>query len=219
MPYRHFCIAARALEVVGDRWTLLVVRDLLSGPKRFNELRRLLSQVTPRQLSLRLRSMEADGLVEHREVPDSNDWHYALTDSGRALAPVVHALAAWGAEHAMRPPAEGEPVHPEHLVNGAVALLTTRRVRPPRATRWSFAFPDGARTVEWTGHRWQLGTTDEGARVTVSAEPRDLALAIAEPSRLPTLLGTRITVDGDPAEIALMMSVVVPMDHEKEPKR
>ena len=210
MPYRHFCTTAHALDVVGDRWTLLIVRDLLSGGKRFNELRRLLSQVTPRQLSLRLRGMEADGLLEHCDVPGSSDRQYVLTERGRALSPVVLALATWGADHAIRPPREDEPVHPEHLMNGAVALLSTRGVRPKQATRWSFEFPDRTVTLHWTGRRWQRSDTDEGARVRVNAEPRDLALAIADPSQLSSLMGTRIVVDGDPAEIALLMSMVVP---------
>src|SRR6476646_4691253 len=97
--YQHFCPAARALEVVGEKWSLLIVRDLLAGPRRFSELRRSLAAITARWLSLRLRELEAAGIVE-REASGQREVWYRLTSKGQALAPVIEELMVWGIEHA-----------------------------------------------------------------------------------------------------------------------
>src|SRR5881296_2935632 len=88
--YQHFCPAARALETIGERWSLLVVRDLLAGPRRFSELRRSLTTITPKWLSARLRALEADGIVT-RDVVE-REVRYRLTPKGEALEPVFDAL-------------------------------------------------------------------------------------------------------------------------------
>ena len=62
--YQHFCPAARALELIGEKWSLLIVRDLLAGPRRFGDLRRSVMAITPKWLSARLRALEEDGIVE-----------------------------------------------------------------------------------------------------------------------------------------------------------
>jgi len=98
--YGQRCPVARTLEVVGDRWTLLVVRDLLAGPRRFHDLEAGLPGLAPNILSERLKLMERHGLVSRRfysEHPPRAE--YALTDKGRELGVVVGALAAWGARH------------------------------------------------------------------------------------------------------------------------
>src|SRR5439155_10263400 len=64
--YQHFCPAARALETIGEKWSLLIVRDLLGGPRRFSDLRRSLATITSKGLSARLRALEADGIVTRR---------------------------------------------------------------------------------------------------------------------------------------------------------
>lgn len=96
--YGQYCAVAKALDVVGDRWTLLVVRELLTqGPCRFTDLKRGLPGVPPNLLSTRLRDLESAGVVERRtEPPPVAATLIHLTDAGRELAPVVHALAAWG---------------------------------------------------------------------------------------------------------------------------
>src|SRR5437667_8853153 len=89
--YQHFCPAARALEVIGEKWSLLIVRDLLAGPRRFNDLGRTLTAITPKWLSLRLREMEEAGIVA-REATHPREVWYRLTPKGQALAPVVEEL-------------------------------------------------------------------------------------------------------------------------------
>ena len=95
--YRDACGIARALDVVGDRWALLVVRDLLLGPKRFTDLRAGLPNVSPDVLSQRLRELEAGGLLARRRLPPpAASQVYELTERGRALEPVVLELGRWG---------------------------------------------------------------------------------------------------------------------------
>jgi DNA-binding HxlR family transcriptional regulator len=102
MPKRYgqACAVARSLEIVGDRWTLLLVRDLLPGPRRFQNLAHSLRGIAPNILSDRLKLMEEHGLVARRlysEHPPRAE--YALTDKGRDLGLVIGALASWGARH------------------------------------------------------------------------------------------------------------------------
>lgn len=95
------CPVERALSVLDGKWTVLVIRDLMGGTKRFSELRRSLTGVSPKTLTDRLRALEAQGLVERRmfaEIPPRVE--YTLTADGRTLEPVVAALAAWGAKAA-----------------------------------------------------------------------------------------------------------------------
>jgi DNA-binding HxlR family transcriptional regulator len=96
------CPVSRALVALDGKWTILVVRDLLGGTKRFGELRRSLVGISPKTLTDRLRSLEEHGLVErhiYAEVPPRVE--YSLTASGRTLEPVLIALARWGRTHAV----------------------------------------------------------------------------------------------------------------------
>jgi DNA-binding HxlR family transcriptional regulator len=98
--YDQPCPVAKTLEVVGDRWTLLIVRDLLGGTRRFQDLLESQPGIAPNILSDRLKLMEQHGLVNRRfysEHPPRAE--YALTERGRGLGVVVGALATWGAEH------------------------------------------------------------------------------------------------------------------------
>ena len=98
--YGQACAVAQSLELVGERWTLLIIRDLLRGPGRFQDLRRSLRGIAPNLLSERLKLMEEHALVSRRFYSDYPPRaEYVLTDKGRELAPVVGALAEWGARH------------------------------------------------------------------------------------------------------------------------
>jgi DNA-binding HxlR family transcriptional regulator len=105
MPKRYGqpCPVAESLDLVGERWTLLIVRDLIRGPARFQDLRTTLPGIPTRLLSERLKFMTAQGLVARKFYSDDPPRaHYALTDKGRDLGLVVGALAAWGARHSRR---------------------------------------------------------------------------------------------------------------------
>jgi DNA-binding HxlR family transcriptional regulator len=99
--YDDRCGTARALDIIGERWALLIVRDLLFGPKRFGTLRSGLSGVSPNVLSQRLHELEDAGIVRRDRLPPPADVPvYALTARGRALEPVLVELGRWGsAEH------------------------------------------------------------------------------------------------------------------------
>ncbi|GLP67030.1 transcriptional regulator [Streptomyces sp. TUS-ST3] len=95
--YDQYCSAARALDVVGDRWTLLIVRELLCGPRRYTDLHADLPGVSTDVLASRLKDMERDGLATRRRLPPPGAAYvYELTGRGRRLLPVLQALGAWG---------------------------------------------------------------------------------------------------------------------------
>jgi len=97
--YGQLCPIARALDVVGERWTLLVVRELLLGPKRFKDLMARLPAMGTNRLSDRLKSLERDGVIAKRILPPPGEAHvYVLTDAGERLRPAVLCLATWGLE-------------------------------------------------------------------------------------------------------------------------
>lgn len=92
--YDQYCGLARALDVLGERWTLLIVRNLLLGPQRYTELQRGLPGITTNLLAKRLQGMERQGLIE-RTSSDAAP-AYRLTSEGQALEPAIHALGRWG---------------------------------------------------------------------------------------------------------------------------
>jgi DNA-binding HxlR family transcriptional regulator/putative sterol carrier protein len=95
---------ARALDLVGERWALLVVRELLLGPKRFTDLRAGLPNAKPSVLAQRLRELEQGGIVRRRKLgPPAGARVYELTDSGHELEPIVQALGRWGRRVPIRP--------------------------------------------------------------------------------------------------------------------
>jgi DNA-binding HxlR family transcriptional regulator len=111
-PYDQWSPDARALDLVGDKWTLLIVRDLAAGPRRFVELQRVLPGISTEQLRSRLNRMVADGLLtrqRYREVPPRVD--YELTERSRELMPVLGALARWGYDWTWTGPKQGEDVN------------------------------------------------------------------------------------------------------------
>ncbi|MFD5031150.1 winged helix-turn-helix transcriptional regulator [Streptomyces sp. NPDC058405] len=96
--YDQYCAAARALDAVGDRWTLLIVRELLAGPRRYTDLHADLPGVSTDVLASRLKDMERDELATRRRLPPpAAAYVYELTERGRGLLPVLTALAEWGA--------------------------------------------------------------------------------------------------------------------------
>jgi DNA-binding HxlR family transcriptional regulator len=203
--YDHFCMLARALEQVGDRWTLLVVRDLLGGPRRFTDLIGLLGGITPKTLSQRLRELESAGIVDVDREPGRREVWYRLTPAGEELAPAVEALFLWGLRHARRPPTPREKVHPEHLLK-ALRILLAEAPAPRHPVVWHIDFADdGAYTLAFDGVAWRLtnrlvGTTpDVTIRTNGEALTRHLMTPAAErPSAPPGL-----DLTGKPRQIEL----------------
>jgi DNA-binding HxlR family transcriptional regulator len=170
--YEHFCMLARALEQVGDRWTLLVVRDLLGAPRRFTDLMALLGGITPKTLTQRLRSLQDAGLVEADRQPGRREVWYRLTPAGRDLAPVVESLFLWGLRHAGRPPLPGEVVHAEHLL-AALRITLDQTPAPRRPLVWHLHFADDrAYTLRSGASGWTLthGIDDAAPDVVVTTD-------------------------------------------------
>jgi len=120
--YQQYCGLARALDVAGDRWTLLVVRELIPGPRRFTDLIDGLPGVSRNLLAERLRGLESDGIVTRQELPPPAARQvYELTDDGRDLAAAITPLIAWGARRL----SEREPtdtLHPRWAAVGMTVL-------------------------------------------------------------------------------------------------
>jgi DNA-binding HxlR family transcriptional regulator len=205
--YGHFCPAARTLGAIGDRWSLLIVRDLLAGPRRFSDLQRLLTNVTAKWLTIRLRQLEGEGIVSRDEQAGRREVWYALTEKGRDLAPVLEALIAWGLKHERHPPDPDEPVHPEHLVAGLTVALNQLAPKPSRPQAWRFEFGDEpSYSLAFDGERWSPASADDPAHVVVSTTPRAFAELVTRPPgrrRLPT---REIRVDGAPDRVAELLA-------------
>lgn len=102
--YGDACGISRALDVVGERWALMVVRELLLGPKRFTDIRQGLPKLSADVLAQRLRGLEEAGIVRHRKLPPpAASQVYELTDAGLALEPVLLELGRWGGANAPAP--------------------------------------------------------------------------------------------------------------------
>lgn len=122
--YNQYCATARTLDVVGERWTLLMVRELLTGPKRFRDLLDSLHGIGTGLLAVRLKFLEAEGLVERVMLPPpARTPAYALTEAGRELEPAVMALARWGMRWALDEPRSGEEFRAGWAVLGMQAIF------------------------------------------------------------------------------------------------
>ncbi|MDB5595234.1 MAG: transcriptional regulator, HxlR family [Hyphomicrobiales bacterium] len=95
--YKQFCPVAMAAEVLCTRWTVVLLRELMAGSTRFNDLRRGVPKMSPTLLSQRLKELEASGIIERRELPSEKGiFEYHMTESGKELRPVIEAMGAWG---------------------------------------------------------------------------------------------------------------------------
>ena len=131
--YEDTCGIARALDVVGERWALLVVRELLHGPKRFTDLQTGLRRVSPDVLSQRLRELEAAGVVARRTLPPpAASRVYELTARGRALEPALHALGRWGSGEPL--PAGGAELSADAAIVALESLFDEDRAGDLEAT-------------------------------------------------------------------------------------
>jgi DNA-binding HxlR family transcriptional regulator len=201
--YRHFCMGARALEVIGERWSLLVVRDLLPGPRRFTDLIRSLNPITPTRLTDRLRRLEAAGVVEREPAKSGNEVWYRLTDAGRDLGPAIDELTFWGIEHAKQGPRADEPVPCETAMIGTKVWLNKLSAAPPDGLVWVWRFPgeDSYSLVADDG-TWELTRGErEGAAVTVDATSEDWAVFLTSPREKRRLPTKDVRLEGSKAQV------------------
>jgi DNA-binding HxlR family transcriptional regulator len=161
--YDQYCPVAHALDLVGDRWALLVVRELMPGPKRYTDLNEHLPGIGTNILATRLRDLEAAGIVIRRTLPPpAASRVYELTDYGQALRPVLRELGLWGAR-SLGPPAE-DSLFPGWLPNAMDQLLVP--VAPPG--RFEFRVGDEvASLVDGVVHAGSIDAPD----VLVEGDP------------------------------------------------
>lgn len=149
--YGQYCAVARALDIVGDRWTLLIVRELLLGPRRFGELHERLPGIATNLLTTRLRNAEAHGIVRR------DGGAYLLTEDGEALRPVMGELVRWGDRFMER-------LGPEDEFHSGWLALALRALLP---------VPERACTV-------QLDTGDEPIAILARDGEFDVRLGVAD---------------------------------------
>jgi DNA-binding HxlR family transcriptional regulator/putative sterol carrier protein len=169
--YQQYCALARALDVAGDRWTLLIVRELVPGPRRFTDLLDGLPGISRNLLTERLRDLERDGVVTRQALPPPAARQvYDLTDGGRGLAAAMTPLIAWGAQRmSAREPTES--FHPRWAAVAMSVLADRDAASGVRETyqfvidRWAFHFviDDGAIQLRdgWAEDPATTWTTDE----------------------------------------------------------
>jgi DNA-binding HxlR family transcriptional regulator len=166
--YHQFCPVAKAMELLDERWTMLVIRELLAGSRHFNDLRRGVPKMSPTLLSKRLHDLARAGIVERRD--DGHEVAYVLTAAGEELRPVVETLGAWGARWIGR--VGDEDLDPKLL------LWDLRRnvdsaLAPPGRTVVNFRFVDvPAKIRDWwiviTAEAVDVCDFDPGYEVGVS---------------------------------------------------
>lgn len=156
--YRQFCPVAMAAEILCSRWTMVLLRELLAGSTRFNELRRGVPRMSPALLSQRLKDLEAAGIVERAPAPrEPGVLEYSLTEAGRDLRPVVEAMGTWGQRWVESEPSL-ENLDASLLMWDMRRNLDPRRM-PPRRSVVQFTYPERpAPEQRW----WLIVTPEEG---------------------------------------------------------
>lgn len=175
--YGQFCPVAKAMELLDERWTLLVVRELLMGSRHFNDLRRGVPRMSPALLSKRLRTLIQAGVVERRE--HGGRISYVLTDAGLELLPVVEAMGRWGVRWV---PELGQDDLDPQLLLWDVHRNLDLSAMPDGRTVLHFEFTDlPARTA-----RWWLVVDQEGVDVCDADPGHPVTLTVRAP--LPLLV-------------------------------
>jgi DNA-binding HxlR family transcriptional regulator len=194
---------ARALELLDDRWTPLVVRDLLTGPRRFTDLELRLGGITAKTLSQRLTDLETNGLVTvDRQVGRRDVW-YSLTAAGLQLAPALDELTAWGLRHLKRPPEIGEVTHPEHLLT-ALRIVLERTATPKSPLQWTFDFGvDGSYDLSYQENEWKLlDAASEELSLTITVSTKHFGEFLSTPPSDRTRVLKELTFVGSAAQRA-----------------
>jgi DNA-binding HxlR family transcriptional regulator len=204
--YHDLCPIARALDVVGERWALLVARELLLGPQRFSDLRGALPGVSSNLLTDRLRELQARGVVRRRVLPPpAGSSVYELTDRGRRLEAVLDALGEWGA--AEPPPADGS------LSATAVLLFLRGSVRanpaPPVGT-FRFRLENRAWTLVPREGVFEIESGDtETADAGIRTDPVTLNALLLDPGGLDAALATGAAqIEGDADALRRLLTAV-----------
>jgi DNA-binding HxlR family transcriptional regulator len=147
VEYKQFCPVAKASELLGERWTLLIIRELLMGARRFSELQRGMAQISPTMLTKRLSELVNDGLVVRKRIPGQRGYEYYLSEAGKELSPVIKSLGDWGMKWARGKMADSD------LDVELLMLYLVRSINPTKLvgdeTVIRFNFLDLKRLQKW----------------------------------------------------------------------
>lgn len=209
--YPQFCAIARAAEIVGERWTILIVRELFFGPQRFSDLRRRLSGVSPSVLTERLATLEQRGVVARTELgPPVASPVYELSAAGRGLGPVLMALASWGSQFLL-PIRDGEQLDPDRMRFG-LGFYARKTATPERAIE--FRVRSGERVYRLVARGGKGGTAlvegeGDGADLVLEGEALDLVgLALGTEEGRAALKAGRVKVLAGPRGAARIRSAL-----------
>jgi DNA-binding HxlR family transcriptional regulator len=203
--YQEACGIARALDVVGERWALLIVRELLFGPQRFSDLRQALPGASSNLVADRLRELAGRGVVSRRRLaPPAASQVYELTEWGRELEPIVLALGTWGL---LAPMPDGPTTLSATSV--LIYLRTTARLNPKAAP--------ATYRLEMDGRVWTVRTSKGRVHVEAGEPAHPVAGLRTDPKTLNALLETPSLLDsvhaqvsGDRAALLRLLSAVSP---------
>ncbi len=209
---QHFCPVAQTLERLGDRWSFLIVRDLMRGPQRFTDLQRYVAGITPKRLTVQLRALESEGIVERgrgeREEDRREVW-YRLTAKGKGLAPVIKALTVWGIEYSQRGPLPGETVYPEHTMGVLSFYANQRGLRLPQPVTWTVCF--GAKsvfTIRFDGEQWSVEPTDvPDADLRIETTPQTWAAFLLSPQEERQRLLAAMRISGEQSRVNELLAI------------
>ncbi len=177
--YGQFCPVAKAMELLDERWTLLVVRELMSGGHHFNDLRRGLPRMSPSLLAKRLRTLERAGVVERSE--EGNRVSYELSRAGKELEPIVEALGSWGIRWV---PEIGDEDLDPHLLMWDIHRNIAVDALPKGRTVLQFEFTD----VPSGNNQWWIVVSAEGIDVCDADPGFDVRVAVETGLRTLTLV-------------------------------
>jgi DNA-binding HxlR family transcriptional regulator len=196
--YGQYCGFARALEMVGERWALLIVRDLLIGPRRFTDLRRGLPRIPTNVLAGRLKELEEAGIVQRRVLarPDGSVV-YQLTEYGSELEDIVLRLGRWGAR-SLGEPRAGEVITPDAIRLALRATFDTERARGVRASYELRLGPVIVNARVDDGRLVVGGGPLPEARLVIETGPAIRALMAGELSPAEATASGAVRLTGDP---------------------
>jgi DNA-binding HxlR family transcriptional regulator/putative sterol carrier protein len=199
--YAQYCGLARALDLLGGRWALLVVRDLLTGPKRFSELQEGLRGVPTNVLTARLRELEEEGIVERRvQARPGGGVVYALTEHGMELEDPVLRLGFWGAK-TMGSPCEGDFISIDSLALALRGSFRRQKARGPQRVYELRVDGKPLRILVKSGHASLPAPSTEEPDLVIDADAGAMPELLSGELALDDAVGSgRVRLDGDHAE-------------------
>jgi len=207
--YAQLCGIATALDVIGDRWTPLVLRDLLLGPLRFGDLAEGLPGIGTNTLAARLKHLEASGVVHRRllSLPDRGTV-YELTPYGRELEPILMALGRWGTKSMGRLPSD--VASRSRWLVAAILAFHDESQRIARPTAWELRLTDGTFTVRAEGRSLTVtaGAPDDADLVITSQDDDLHRLLTYQLTPAEAIASGAVTLDGDATALPRLVELL-----------